>query len=183
MKVKSESEVPQSCPTLRDFMDCSPDLLPIRISIQQMSLVVVKVGENKINPNSFFLFFSLFIKGIHVIIILAFFFKFGFPLKNVSPHGSDTKVSACNAGDPGWIPGSGSSSGEGNGYPLQYSCLKNSMVRGAWQATVHGVTKSLTEQPTLSLFKECIFHVMKILKRIDHFMKVTKTSTNIIELR
>ena len=93
------------------------------------------------------------------------------------------KEYACNAGDPGWIPGSGSSSGEGNGYPLQYSCLKNYMVRGAWQATFHGVAKSLTERPTLSLFKECIFHVMKILKRIDHFMKVTKISTNVIELR
>ena len=48
---------------------------------------------------------------------------------------------ACNAGDPGSIPGSGRSPGERNGYPLQYSCLENSMDRGAWQATVHGVTR------------------------------------------
>ena len=55
--------------------------------------------------------------------------------------GSDGKESACNTGDPGLIPGSGRSS-EGNGYPLQYFCLENSMARGALQATVHGVTKS-----------------------------------------
>ena len=54
------------------------------------------------------------------------------------------KESACNAGDPGWIPGSGISPWEGNGYPLQFSCLGNSMDRGAWWATVHGVTKSQT---------------------------------------
>ena len=54
------------------------------------------------------------------------------------------KESACNAGDLGSIPESGRSSGEGNGNPLQYSCLENSMDRGAWWATVHGVTKSQT---------------------------------------
>ena len=47
-------------------------------------------------------------------------------------------------GDPGSIPGSGRSPGEGNGNPLKYSCLENPMDRGAWQATVHGVTKSWT---------------------------------------
>ena len=50
----------------------------------------------------------------------------------------------CNAGDLGSIPGLGRSSGEGNGDPLQYSCLENSMDRGAWWAIVHGVTKSRT---------------------------------------
>ena len=60
------------------------------------------------------------------------------------PGGSDSKESACNAGDPGSIPGSQRSPGEGNGYPLQYSCLGNSMDREAWRATVHGVTKSWT---------------------------------------
>ena len=58
------------------------------------------------------------------------------------PGGSDSKESASNAGEPGLIPGSGSYPGEGNGDPLQYSCLENSMDRGAWRATVHGVTKS-----------------------------------------
>ena len=59
-----------------------------------------------------------------------------------SPGGSDGKAPACNAGDPGSIPGSGRSTGEGNGNPLQYSCLENSMDGEAWWATVHGVTKS-----------------------------------------
>ena len=60
------------------------------------------------------------------------------------PAGSDGKESACNAGDLGSIPGLGRSSGEGNGNPLQYSCLENSTDRGACWATVHGVTKSQT---------------------------------------
>ena len=51
------------------------------------------------------------------------------------------KESACQAGDVGLIPESGSSPGEGNGNPLQYSCLGKPMDRGAWQATVHGVAK------------------------------------------
>ena len=51
---------------------------------------------------------------------------------------------APSAGDPGSIPGSGRSPEEGQGNPLQYSCLENSMDRGAWWATIHGVTKSQT---------------------------------------
>ena len=58
--------------------------------------------------------------------------------------GSYGKASAYHAGDPGSIPGLGRSSGEGNGNPLQYSCLKNPMDRGVWWATVHGVAKSRT---------------------------------------
>ena len=60
------------------------------------------------------------------------------------PGGSEVKASASNAGDLGSIPGSRRSSGEGNGNPLQYSCLENPMGGGAWWATVHGVSKSLT---------------------------------------
>ena len=58
------------------------------------------------------------------------------------PHSLVGKESACSAGDLGSIPGSGRSPGEGNGNPLQYSCLENPMDRGAWQATVHGVTRA-----------------------------------------
>ena len=64
-------------------------------------------------------------------------------LSRSSPGGSEVKASASNAGDPGLIPGSGRSPGERKDYPLQYSCLENSMGR-SWQVTVHGVAKSWT---------------------------------------
>ena len=60
------------------------------------------------------------------------------------PGGSDGKESTCSAVDLGSIPGLGRSPGGENGNPLQYSCLENSMDRGTWQATVHGVAKSWT---------------------------------------
>ena len=63
------------------------------------------------------------------------------------PGGLDGKESACNVGDPGLIPGSGRSPGEGNGNPLQCSCLENAMGEGAWKATVCGVAElDTTEQ-------------------------------------
>ena len=60
------------------------------------------------------------------------------------PDGSSCKESTCSEGDVGLIPGVGRPPGEGNDNPLQYSCLGNSMDRGAWQAIVHGVAKSGT---------------------------------------
>ena len=57
------------------------------------------------------------------------------------PQSSVSKESACNAGDPGSLSGSGRSPGEGNGNPVQYSCLENPMDRGAWQAAAHGVAR------------------------------------------
>ena len=62
--------------------------------------------------------------------------------RRVFPVDSDRKESTCKAKDLGLIPGWGRSSGEGNGYPLQYSCLGKSVNRRAWRAIVHGVTKS-----------------------------------------
>ena len=62
------------------------------------------------------------------------------------PGGSDGKESACNEGDPGSIPGSRRSPGERNGYPLQYSCLENSMDIRTWQATAHRVAESDTTE-------------------------------------
>ena len=56
-------------------------------------------------------------------------------------------------GDPGLIPGLGRSPGEGNGYPLQYSCLENPMEGGSWNSTVHGVTKSLTRLSNFTFHK------------------------------
>ena len=75
------------------------------------------------------MFYLFFVVTIHFIIL-------GFPGRSVG------KESAYSAGDP--IPGSGKSPGEGNGNPFQYSCLENPIDGGAWQATVHGVTKSQT---------------------------------------
>ena len=71
----------------------------------------------------------------------------GCSLVPLHPCSSNGKESTCNTGDPGLIPGSERSSGEGNGNPFQYSCLEISMDRGAWQAIAHGITESdMTEQ-------------------------------------
>ena len=75
------------------------------------------------------------------------------------PGGSDGKESACNAEDPGLSHGSRRSSGEDNGYPLQYSCLENSMERGAWRATVHGVTESRTQLRDEHYLSYCYFSI------------------------
>ena len=72
------------------------------------------------------------------------------------PGSSDVKVSACNAGDLGLIPESGRSPGEGNGIPLQYSCLENPMDGGAWWPTVHGVAKSQTRLSDFTSLKDLI---------------------------
>ena len=86
-------------------------------------------------------------------------FRLGFP------GGSDIKESACNVTDQDSIPGPGRSPGEGNGYPLQYSCLKNSMDREAQWVTVHSVSKHWL-QLTLSLsmirLKEEVFNAVEL---------------------
>ena len=77
------------------------------------------------------------------------------------PGGSDGKESACNVGDLGLIPELARSPGEGNSYPLQYSVLYNPMDRGAWQATVHGVTKSQTGLNNFHF--QCLFLILIFL--------------------
>ena len=72
------------------------------------------------------------------------------------PTSSNSKESACNRGDPGSIAGSERSPGEGIGNPLQYSCLENPMDRGAWQATVHGVSKSWTRLSDFHFHFQCV---------------------------
>ena len=73
--------------------------------------------------------------------------------------------------DPGLIPGMGRSPGEGNGNPLQYSCIENSMDGGAWWATVHGVTKSQTQLSDFTLLvvgtEICIFYTTKSFVRVQ----------------
>ena len=79
------------------------------------------------------------------------------------PGGLEGKASTCNVGDLGSIPESGRSPGEGNGNPLQYSCLENPMDRGAWEAAVHEVTKSRTQLSdfTSPLRRQAIINVDK----------------------
>ena len=79
------------------------------------------------------------------------------------PGGSDNKESTCNAGDLSLIPGSGRSPGEGNGYPLQYSCLENSIDREAWWATFHEVAKSRIELSIHFLFS--VWSIIYILSK------------------
>ena len=78
-----------------------------------------------------------------VIFLIFFFLILSWDIADYRlPSGSDSKESACTLGDLGLIPGSGKSPEGGNGNPLQYSCLENFMDRGAWRATLHGVTES-----------------------------------------
>ena len=89
---------------------------------------------------------------------------------------SEGKASACNAGDLGSIPELGRTLGEGNGNPLQYSCLENPMDRGAWWATVHGVAKSQTQLRDFTFtFKETKDLYIENYKTL---MKETKEDTN-----
>ena len=95
------------------------------------------------------------------------------------PGGSEDKASACNAGDPGLNPGLGRSPGEGNGNPLQYSCLENPMDRGDWRATVHGVAKSWTR---LSDFTHTLYAGQEATLRTGHgtpdWFQIGKRSTS-----
>ena len=95
----------------------------------------------------FFSYFMLFLPSFNLAISLLSWFsliKLQMIINYGFPGGSDCKESTCSTGDPGSIPGLGKSPGEWNGNPLQYSCLENSMDRGALRVVVHGVTKSLT---------------------------------------
>ena len=120
MKVKSESEVTQSCPTLSDPMDCS---LP--------GSSAHGIFQARVVHNSSYLM-TLPRKIFNLLTISSYLYS-GFPC------GSSGKESACNVGDLGSIPGLGRSPGEGKGCPLQYSGLENSM-----DYIVHGVAKNRT---------------------------------------
>ena len=83
---------------------------------------------------------------------------------NGFPGGLEGKESACNAGDPGSIPGSGRSPGGGNGNPIQYSCLENPMDSRPWWATVHGVVKN---QTGLSVYTHTSVYLLKKILNFD----------------
>ena len=100
--------------------------------------------------------------------------------------GSDGKESACNTGDPGSIPGSRRSTGGGNGYPLQYSCLESSVDRGAQRAIVHGVSKEseMTEQLNTFVFHfhiKCQVHLNKGWKKTHKRKKFTHHLRSLLE--
>ena len=84
--------------------------------------------------------------------------------------GSDGKESACSARDLCSIPGSRRSSGEGNGNPLQYSCLENSMDRGIWGATLLGVAKSRTWLSTHYIFSISISNAILLCYHWNHLI-------------
>ena len=97
--------------------------------------------------------FQLFVARIWSILIYFPYILYLFYFLKVSwgfPGDSDSKEPACKARDLGLIPGLGRCLGEGNGYPLRYSCLENSMDRGAWRATVHGGCKESDTTERLS---------------------------------
>ena len=89
--------------------------------------------------------------------------KWGFP------GGSEVKASACNVGDLGSILGWGRSRGEGNGNPLQYSCLENPMDEGAWWATVHGVGKESNTTERLHFTSKSLQMVIAAMKLKDAY--------------
>ena len=82
---------------------------------------------------------ALYVQRDATVFLTMTLFPLGFP------GGSDSKEFTCNAGDLGSYPGLGKSPREGKSYPLQYSCLENSMDRGTWRATVSGVAKNWTQ--------------------------------------
>ena len=85
------------------------------------------------------------------------------------PRWLSGKESACNARDVGLIPGSGRSTGGGHGNPLQYSCLENSMDRGAWWATVYGASNSQTQLSNLTTTRASCYNCCSILPTVQQF--------------
>ena len=122
MKVKSEREVAQSCPTPSDPMDYS---LP--------GSSVHGIFQARVLEWGAIAFSDLFLRYVYLCCILD----------SGLPWWLSGKDPPANAGDMGLIPGSGRPPGEGNGNTIQYSCLGNTMDRGAWWATVHGIAKEL----------------------------------------
>ena len=137
MKVKSGREVAQSCSTPSDPMDCSQPGSSTHGIFQARVLEWGAIAFYSVSNRS--MRYIHMLKKIQSLCFLPLIFV---PLVLPWWHsGKVVKNPPANAGDMCSIPGSGRSTGEGNGNPLQYSCLGNPMDKGAWQATFHGVTK------------------------------------------
>ena len=152
---QSVSSIAQLYPTLCSPMDCSTPGLPVHHQLPEFTQTHVHWVGDAIQPSHPLLSPSppalnlsqhqsllKWVSSSHQVAI-----KWKLFVTTLSfPCGSDGKESACNVGDSGSIPGLGRSPGEGNGNPLQYSCLENSVDRGAWRAAVHRVTESATSE-------------------------------------
>ena len=143
MKVKNESEVAQSCTTPSDPADCSLPGSSVHGIFQARVLESGAIAFSKAYLVTF-IYPQSYLAGVRIATTGYDQQRAGICEPGGFPGGSDGKESACNAGDPGSVAGSGRSPGEGNDNPLQYSYLRITMDRGAWQATVHGVAKSWT---------------------------------------
>ena len=138
--------------------------------------------------------FLMWTWGIHVKILFAFFLLIYLLLQRSQlrtqgfPDGSAVENPPANAGDAGLIPGSGRSPGEGNGNPLQYSCLENPMGRGVWRATVPGVSRSQTRHSNSSnrlhlphpppQCTDCFFPSVLLWDLSGHFLLMERQSNN-----
>ena len=142
----------QSCPTVCKPMDCSPpgssvhEILQARIP--EWIAISFSKGSSRLRDWTWVSCipgrcFNLWVTR-EALFNITYTYKTLIGRESVIFKTTDDKEPACNAGDPGSIPESGRSPGEGNGYPLQYSCLRNPMDRGAWWAVVHGITESQT---------------------------------------
>ena len=139
LRVCVRAKLLQSCPTLCDPMDCSLPVYSVHGILQAgiLKWVVMPCFPTQAsNP-----------RLLHFL-----HWQAGSLLCCSFPGGSDSKASACNAGDLGLISGSGRSLGERNGNTLQNSCLENHMNRGAWRAAVHGVAKCWTQLSDFTFF-------------------------------
>ena len=105
----------------------------------------VETKKGKLLKTVLIFYFICYLWNILFQKILSILWQYNIEIMSL-PISSDGNASACNAGDLGLIPGSGWSPGEGNGNPLQYSCLENSRNRGAWKATVHEVAELDTSE-------------------------------------
>ena len=103
------------------------------------------------------MFILLYSDVIQLYVCIYIYIYSFLPLVPGFPSGLDGKEFVCNAGDPSLIPGLGRSPGEGNGYSFQFSCMGNPMDRGAWWATVHGITKSRIWPSDQHIFLNILF--------------------------